>query len=301
VRRVMNSIRRGYSLLPNRDLHLEVMMMNSSGIGQPDDFINRMLPLLADPITHEPLDPLYQGGEVVGLSSASGDVYRVENNIPRLMPNPDKIPLRRRQLSLWKRLQEVEWAAYRVSPVGVFSVDGNDTAAEVGKIITKAKVAACLDVGCGVLPFPAYMKESPDVTFYGIDPFLGDINRSFPFVQGLGDYLPFRNETFESILYASTIDHMIEPDLSLRDACRVLAEDGVLFIWFTPRKRDLRYFKWKVLRCLVPSQYNKHHQWAFRVNSLVSMLTGNGYRVSDVITLRPSSDTVLISTKKAIR
>jgi ubiquinone/menaquinone biosynthesis C-methylase UbiE len=71
----------------------------------------------------------------------------------------------------------------------------------------------------------------PNVRFFGLDPFLGEYKRKFPFAQAIGEYLPFPNSTFKCVSFMSSLDHQIEPLISLREARRVLVKNGLLFLW----------------------------------------------------------------------
>ena len=69
-----------------------------------------------------------------------------------------------------------------------------------------------LDVGCGTVSEPTYMEACKDsVSWIGIDPVVGESNRSFPFVQGLGEYLPFRSGVFDGALLSLVLSNLLNP------------------------------------------------------------------------------------------
>jgi ubiquinone/menaquinone biosynthesis C-methylase UbiE len=88
----------------------------------------------------------------------------------------------------------------------------------------------CLDVGCGILSLPNYMKLADKVRFVGIDPFEGE-DKMFQFVKGFAENLPFERETFDGVLFATSLDHIEEPLQALNQAFRVLKPNGYMFIW----------------------------------------------------------------------
>src|SRR5690606_10926154 len=103
------------------------------------------------------------------------------------------------------------------------------------------------DVGCGTLPCPGYMAASGSgINWIGIDPLLGEAARRFPFVQGVGEYLPFRDHTFDGVLYASTIYHQMDPRRSLERARRAIKPRGKLYVWYESDRIDRRYITWKI-------------------------------------------------------
>lgn len=84
-----------------------------------------------------------------------------------------------------------------------------------------------LDVGCddpllgaGLLP------ES--VKYVGLDPFC---RRPAPFrVIGFGEYLPFRDALFDSVMFNTSLDHILDWRRAISEACRVLVPGGCLYI-----------------------------------------------------------------------
>jgi SAM-dependent methyltransferase len=72
----------------------------------------------------------------------------------------------------------------------------------------------------------------------GIDPLLGCQPRKFAFVQGIAEYLPFRDETFDQILYASSLDHVINPRRSLAEAVRCVKRNGNISLWIDGLAED---------------------------------------------------------------
>jgi SAM-dependent methyltransferase len=87
-----------------------------------------------------------------------------------------------------------------------------------------------LDVGCGPQRQPSYAREI-DGTLVGIDPLRGEERREFEFVQGVGEYLPFREAVFDRVLFATTLDHMLSPQRALLEASRVTNSSGEIVVW----------------------------------------------------------------------
>jgi SAM-dependent methyltransferase len=86
-----------------------------------------------------------------------------------------------------------------------------------------------LDVGCGPQASPSYLTQTAQVV--GIDPLRGEQPRGFTFVQGIGEYLPFRDRMFDQILYATSLDHIIDPLRSLTESSRCVKNDGFINLW----------------------------------------------------------------------
>ena len=108
-------------------------------------------------------------------------------------------------------------------------VAGNGRETYVREYVRPVAGDRILDIGCGTQHLPSYLPE--DGAVVGLDPFLGQQPRGFAFVQGLGEYLPFRDGTFDHILFATSLDHMINPRRSLAEAQRCLKPQGYLNLW----------------------------------------------------------------------
>ena len=128
--------------------------------------------------------------------------------------------------------------------------------------------------------------SSECVKWIGVDPFLGDAARRFPFVQGLGEYLPFLHQVADGALYASTIYHMLDPQRSLMRVHSVLKPTGKLFVWYTASRSRRKYWIWRGLRALgFARMYDEDYQWAFTPKSLRIELERAGFAVEDNVFL----------------
>jgi len=261
-------------------------MERVSVVGQPAEYLESLLGLLACPLDNSaPLSAVRNAaGEVVALRSTEAE-YPVVRNVPCLIPGLGEGG--RGDLPLWQAHQNKMWREYQEGDEGVFTSEGSEIGRHVGEIIARSGGRLCLDVGCGATPWPAYMAASSGrVEWIGVDPFLGDAVRKFPFVQGLGEYLPFRRELFDGALYASTIYHQMDPRRSLRRVHSVLKPTGKLFVWYTTSRLGRKYLFWRGLRALgVARMYSPDYQWAFTPGALRAQLERAGFAVEDSVFL----------------
>ena len=97
-----------------------------------------------------------------------------------------------------------------------------------------------LDVGVGPQRVPTHIEYSvrSDVFFVGIDPLRGQQPKDFAFVQGLGEYLPFRSSCFDQVLFVTSLDHFIDPRRPLIEARRVLVSGGTICVWIGEKRKD---------------------------------------------------------------
>lgn len=251
---------------------------------QPEQYLDLLLEYLACPIDDSISLTVIRNpdGEIVALKSKDRE-YRVINNVPCMIP--DLGESRSRGLTLWQKLQNTAWRDYQSGDEDVFSAEDDPMGRGVGQIINQAGDGLFLDVGCGVLPLPGYVAvSSGSISWIGIDPFFGDVARQFPFAQALGEYLPFQPQVFDGVLYAGTIDHVVDPLRSLERTRNIIKPQGKLFVWYNLRRVDSRYIAWKTMRTLgFAWRYNKNHQWVFTHKSLRTLIESAGFAIEQVV------------------
>src|SRR6266536_1498700 len=154
--------------------------------------------------------------------------YSFENGVYDLtpVPPPDKEVLDK--WSLWEQLQENGSIAYTAAPEMSLSVGTRDDAKAFGDFSKLSGLV--LDIGCGPQEIPSYGLDFPG-QLIGIDPLRGVIPKRFAFVQGIGEYLPFRSGTFDRVLFATSLDHTLHPKSALAEARRVVKLDGTVNVW----------------------------------------------------------------------
>ncbi len=177
--------------------------------------------ILACPVCHGALD----GTACTACERAFGQDGGVLDLTP--VPPPDDEVLAR--WKLWEALQVNGERAYVTDPPSNLSVgERADARAFAAFAQLDGRV---LDVGCGPQVLPCY-AEGMAGELVGIDPLRGEQPRGFAFVKGIAEYLPFADETFDRVLFATSIDHVLSPSLAVADACRVTKAGGEVIVWF---------------------------------------------------------------------
>lgn len=192
--------------------------------------MSQPLDLIACPVCHGDLSP--GGGR--WHCTACGREYGDADSLD-LTPNPPPDAEVRDHWSLWEQLQANFLAAATAVPEHSLSVTERPDA--------EAFAAFCgfsgtvLDVGCGTQRLPTY-ANTERCRFVGIDPLPGEPERAFEFVQGVGEYLPFRTDSLDQVLFATSLDHMLVPRLALAEARRVIRPGGAVNVWFGELDRE---------------------------------------------------------------
>jgi len=90
-----------------------------------------------------------------------------------------------------------------------------------------------LEVGCS--PAATIHGINKSHLNVGIDPLSKEWTRLYErntcHIQGMGEYLPLKNEFFDAILCINTLDHVQAPCGVLKEIRRCLKEKGNLFLW----------------------------------------------------------------------
>jgi SAM-dependent methyltransferase len=159
-----------------------------------------------------------------------------------------------------------------------------------------------LDVGGGVGTVREFLKE--DTRFISIDPSIDApfkvpkpkreaykcLAQKLNFVCGLGEFLPFRTESFDWIHMRSMLDHVQIPDLVLLEARRVLKPGGSLLVGLyveggkSGRKPFVTLLKDAVraaFELIGIDKYKDFHMWHPRYAQLLKLIGDNGFRVRD--------------------
>ncbi len=106
----------------------------------------------------------------------------------------------------------------------------DDLAAEFFRFARVPESGPVLEIGCGDGGLRRYIPRRP---YWGVDPLLdetADSSEGAFFLRAVGERLPLADASFRTVLLCETLDHTLDPERVLREAKRVLADDGVLAV-----------------------------------------------------------------------
>lgn len=155
------------------------------------------------------------------------------------------------------------------------------------KILRGIKFKNCLDLGCG----SGYMvseiaKSYPNVEYTGIDIYAKAIKHAkkiYPnikFKVASASNIPFKNKSFDLILFYETIEHVEDPQICLKEIKRVLKEQGHLILTM-----DSGSFLFRIVWFIWEKSYGKIWQGAhlhpFHHRELEELIKKSGFRIKN--------------------
>jgi SAM-dependent methyltransferase len=135
-------------------------------------------------------------------------------------------------------------------------------------------------------PYLTVLREPRSAEFYRVYPFMDE---PLNFIAALAEHLPFVSRSFEVVHMRSVIDHFLNPELALREAFRVLTEDGSLIVGVTveggragrdPAARQLKKSVKSVAGALGLRRFRDHHIWHPTYLELCELIEASGFRVN---------------------
>lgn len=134
----------------------------------------------------------------------------------------------------WEACQDAGARCYATAPLDNCSVLGHRMAGEFADFLRPSLRGRVLDVGCGPLPVPSYLLNYPARLLAGVDPLPTPAAfHPFTFVQGVAELLPWPEATFDVVVAATSLDHVLLLDEALAEARRVLHPGGRFVVWIT--------------------------------------------------------------------
>jgi len=157
-----------------------------------------------------------------------------------------------KDIRLWRKLQENGEIAYRLAPEASCSIAGRTDVEAWGEFVKRVLGSRVLDIGCGPYLRPPYLNGTR-VSYIGIDPLLPYQKCDVGFAQAIGEYLPFRDATFDTVIIAGSLDHVLSESAVLSEAYRCLMDNGHLLVWYALVDHALMRLMIRIKKMIFPS------------------------------------------------
>ena len=115
-----------------------------------------------------------------------------------------------------------------------------DTNEEITKILDSLIAGSrldgiILDIGCGIYEeYPPYFRtlsNSENIIYIGLDPLKLELKRRYVFFASIAEKIPFRNNSVDACIFATSFDHFENINNVMREVKRIMKRNGLLFFW----------------------------------------------------------------------
>jgi SAM-dependent methyltransferase len=142
---------------------------------------------------------------------------------------------------LWRQRLDATKEAFVKTKIGNAAHAADPRSRLFRSLVETYATGRVLDVGCGVFGRPYYLMSYSAELIFGLDPLAPFEPPDFEHVRGISEYLPWRDESFSTIISATSLDHCMSLDRSLAEMRRVLRPGGRLLLWIDSVPGAARY------------------------------------------------------------
>jgi SAM-dependent methyltransferase len=150
--------------------------------------------------------------------SLDATLAMLERRHPRLYP-------------VWRELLEAGERSYLENQRDNLSVYDNPGSVIFRSFCLAHLRGAILDIGCGPVAVPIYLDGYDLTRVAGIDPFGSPDMHPFKFTRAVAEQIPWADGSFETVVVATSLDHLLDLELGLQEITRVLKPKGQLIAW----------------------------------------------------------------------
>lgn len=88
-----------------------------------------------------------------------------------------------------------------------------------------------LDIGCGPHGDPVYFVGHPAASLCAIEPLPMEDAPRFSVVRAFCEFLPWADDSFDTVVIATSLDHVLSLKTALEEVRRVLKTGGKVLVW----------------------------------------------------------------------
>jgi SAM-dependent methyltransferase len=98
-----------------------------------------------------------------------------------------------------------------------------------------------LDIGCGPMELPGYLrlKNLDTLKIIGLDPCDSQIFHGLRIV-GCSEFVPLPDASIDTIIFATSMDHVCNLDKTITEARRLLSSSGRVLVWMSDRSSSFK-------------------------------------------------------------
>lgn len=134
-----------------------------------------------------------------------------------------------------------------------------------------------LEVGCG--PYGYVFQLDNAKSRVGLEPMEmpGLVRKDWKkyLVRGIGENIPFGNNSFDVVLTFNTLDHLLNPSKVVQEIYRVLRHDGEFFTWLHVLREQF-----SLLRPVL-NKYDAPHPYHLKYSEIIELLKDSLFYIKD--------------------
>lgn len=166
-----------------------------------------------------------------------GELFETSKNYLKTFPDRLLFKDHKKHYLKNKVLNNNAILSYQFLPEGSISLEGRKDVKRFSLYLKENLVGEnILDIGCGIMSKPGYLSFDGinDYHVTGIDPLDGE---SFfgTRIVGCSEYLPLEDNSFDNIVFATSLDHVVSIERTLCESYRVLTKNGIVHLWISDR------------------------------------------------------------------
>lgn len=132
-----------------------------------------------------------------------------------------------------------------------------------------------LEIGCGSTGIIFQLQEAKSRV--GIDPIDLDLvetewKRQI-LSRGVGERLPFHNDSFDAVISFNSLDHVIDPDSVIKEVYRVLRANGDFLLWLHSLRNCYNILKRPL------NKLDSPHPYHFTIDEIIAKLTNYSFQI----------------------
>jgi ubiquinone/menaquinone biosynthesis C-methylase UbiE len=179
--------------------------------------------------------------------------------------------------NFYKQEQQVDAPMYERLPLLGRTIDVGGGLGAVRQYMTAGQEYISIDPAVGI-----HQRAANRPRFFDAYPMLVPLN----LVWGFAEFLPFKDDSFDTVNMRSCIDHFANPEQALLEAYRILRQEGRLIVGISVENKNIKgkiKNTIKDLRGFLLPQFKDHHIWHPTYDGLVSLCDGCGFSLVDYI------------------
>lgn len=129
-----------------------------------------------------------------------------------------------------------------------------------------AKFGTVLDIGCGPLPLPEYLRalQLKGAEVIGLDPLPSENFQGFRIV-GCSEFMPVPDNSVDTAIFATSLDHVVDLDATIAETRRVVRKGGRVIVWMSDQHKPWWRKILSFIKARLKAWITKYPEYRYRI------------------------------------